>query len=533
MCYRPRHIVNRTNHFVVESDDYRVAVPCGCCEECQDALSADWFVRCYYEYQRSGSTHFYTLTYNKEHLPHFLGRPCFSGRDITLFEKRMRKAFRALGIEIRFFVTCEYGEEFRRPHYHVLFFLSCDFDQYQMYKIVERCWSEVVGRGKSQKLISRGFVYWSRVNKGKVIDSSGIQYVCKYVSKDMSYMSSYAPLFRRYCFVKAARLWREREQTDGWPHVDMEYSREMHRFMFRVHPFDVESKVYKEEYADVDPLGCLDRKQRLMMAIDFFSSFRRRAMNEMADKIPFHRQSLGLGVNCLDVVTDEMELLGKLPVLTKKGSVLFPMPRYVRRKLWYDVLPNDKDGKMTRFVLNDRGKDMKVKKYARELDKKVSEFDAYRRANLNVAHLKAVNALNLFYFSKVADLEFFLRENPRSSFDYVVFRDCYRGRVDPDFIVHEETGLFTDSYIKFFGGQAYKERFELCGNDIGNVVFDMERRRALEPFLYEKHVYFKPYELFMRVMDAVISVSKEQEVKERVKKEYERRAMRQRVLLFN
>lgn len=59
---------------------------------------------------------FITLTYSDENLPE---NGSLSSRDLQLFFKRLRKK---LPHRIRYFACGEYGERFKRPHYHAIIF---------------------------------------------------------------------------------------------------------------------------------------------------------------------------------------------------------------------------------------------------------------------------------------------------------------------------------------------------------------------------------------------------------------------------
>lgn len=90
-------------------------VPCGQCIGCRLDRARDWAVRCVHEAQMHEDNCFLTLTYEDEHLPPYEG---LSKRDLQLFFKRLRKR---LG-KLRYFACGEYGEQFGRPHYHVILF---------------------------------------------------------------------------------------------------------------------------------------------------------------------------------------------------------------------------------------------------------------------------------------------------------------------------------------------------------------------------------------------------------------------------
>lgn len=69
-----------------------------------------------------------TLTYDKEHLP---ANKSLVKRDLQLYMKKLRKRF---GKGIRFYACGEYGEQNKRPHYHVIIF-NFDFSDKKYYKM--------------------------------------------------------------------------------------------------------------------------------------------------------------------------------------------------------------------------------------------------------------------------------------------------------------------------------------------------------------------------------------------------------------
>lgn len=189
MCLQPRTILNRSHHFDETKPQYLV-VPCGRCDECRRKKQNEWFVRCFYEWHSNPHrTYFYTLTYNQEHLPKYLGVPHFSKRDIQLFIKRLRYELSGYGCKLRYMICSEFGELYHRPHYHALFYISEDIHPARFYKIVEKSWQN-------------GFVKYGD-NMGRVISTSGISYVTKYVTKDMSHVDLLFPklaakVYQRY-----------------------------------------------------------------------------------------------------------------------------------------------------------------------------------------------------------------------------------------------------------------------------------------------------------------------------------------------
>lgn len=93
--------------------DKPVDLPCGKCLGCLHDKARAWAIRCYHESTLHPHNCFATFTYDDEHLP-----PRLVKADLQQLFKRMR----ARGVKFRYFAAGEYGGQFGRPHYHVLFF---------------------------------------------------------------------------------------------------------------------------------------------------------------------------------------------------------------------------------------------------------------------------------------------------------------------------------------------------------------------------------------------------------------------------
>lgn len=109
--------------------DMPVEVPCGQCIGCRLERSRQWAMRCVHEAHMHEDNCFITLTFDDVHLPRDLS---LDVRHFQLFMKRFRAKF---GKGIRFYHCGEYGELFKRPHYHACIF-GFDFPDKVLYKIV-------------------------------------------------------------------------------------------------------------------------------------------------------------------------------------------------------------------------------------------------------------------------------------------------------------------------------------------------------------------------------------------------------------
>lgn len=105
-----------------------IQLPCGQCVGCRLERSRQWALRCQHEASLHEKNCFITLTYNDENLPL---DGSLDVRHFQLFMKRLREKFGE--DRIRFFHCGEYGERFKRPHYHAILF-GFDFDDKEYFK---------------------------------------------------------------------------------------------------------------------------------------------------------------------------------------------------------------------------------------------------------------------------------------------------------------------------------------------------------------------------------------------------------------
>lgn len=95
----------------------RSQVPCGHCDGCRRFKRDSWAIRCHHEAKYHRHNSFITLTYDDEHLPY---AGSLSRQHFDNFMKYLRMEIAPL--RVRFFAAGEYGETYKRPHYHLLLF---------------------------------------------------------------------------------------------------------------------------------------------------------------------------------------------------------------------------------------------------------------------------------------------------------------------------------------------------------------------------------------------------------------------------
>lgn len=175
-CFHPLKAFQLEDGKIVFSDpgDARrdLELPCGQCVGCRLERSRQWAVRIMHESQMHDTSLFVTLTYDDEHLESY----SLVYRDFQLFMKKLRKYFDGKGV--RFYMCGEYGDNFGRPHFHVVLF-GCFFDDREFFTELSSG-SKLYTSKALAKLWGKGFC-----SIGDVTFESAA-YVARYVMKKMT-----------------------------------------------------------------------------------------------------------------------------------------------------------------------------------------------------------------------------------------------------------------------------------------------------------------------------------------------------------
>lgn len=119
---------NAKKSFPADHPNYEeISLPCGQCLFCRIDYSRQWATRAVKEGSLYRDNCFVTLTYSPENLPPD-GKLDYKAP--SLFMGRLRQKF---GSGIRSFGCAEYGEDFGRPHYHLILF-NHDFHDKRPFK---------------------------------------------------------------------------------------------------------------------------------------------------------------------------------------------------------------------------------------------------------------------------------------------------------------------------------------------------------------------------------------------------------------
>lgn len=202
MCLSPVSIKNKSALYRPGIDKLSFTVPCNHCAECVSRNRSDMFVRMAYEHNRytsapiNGSVMFVTFTWNEFSIPkidtssvefeplrRYVGSESLNFPRIKClcFDKdKIRGLFKQLNnwamlpdwlqclipkynrsIPIKHFVVCELGDEYFRPHVHVLFFLPFKIDALSFRRVLEFCFAE----RRNKKTVDKDVLFYLEHSK--------------------------------------------------------------------------------------------------------------------------------------------------------------------------------------------------------------------------------------------------------------------------------------------------------------------------------------------------------------------------------
>lgn len=143
-------------------------VPCGKCVPCLQQRAREWGTRLTHEMKYHEKAMFVTLTYSEKNIPENYS---LKKRHLQLFIKRLRKR---LGKQkIKYYGCGEYGDRFKRPHYHLIIFGIGEET------VVRNNTKNVIG-GEVYDCWQLGYVHIGSVTEGSC------QYTTKYMEKQIS-----------------------------------------------------------------------------------------------------------------------------------------------------------------------------------------------------------------------------------------------------------------------------------------------------------------------------------------------------------
>lgn len=203
MCLKHKTIYTNQHHIAYANyDKYTITIPCNDCVECWQEKENEWKLRTYYEYldciRKGGYCIWDTLTYNEKNIPTFqkvekhipdkYNFTCFNFKEIQQFIAKLRDK---IGYDaMRYIIASEYGqtEEYiddkgrkrqgtKRPHYHLLLFITNGYDKIKASKEIKKTW----GKGKTYGIEDAGAEYFWE--KGIIDTKAKALKVAEYIGK--------------------------------------------------------------------------------------------------------------------------------------------------------------------------------------------------------------------------------------------------------------------------------------------------------------------------------------------------------------
>lgn len=172
-------------------DDYFQQIPCGKCLGCLNDYSATWTTRAMLEASLYKYNYFITLTYDDEHLPtkaiinpltgETRSVACLVKEDFSAFFKRLRTSQSDRGYPSPRFLACgEYGDMYKRCHFHFLGF-NLYIDDLQLFY-----WKGQNGFHFDYQVGDEAYYLSDRLSrlwgKGFILVTELTQYNCSYVA---------------------------------------------------------------------------------------------------------------------------------------------------------------------------------------------------------------------------------------------------------------------------------------------------------------------------------------------------------------
>ena len=458
MCYQQIAIKNNCRSYYPSKDVFQFSVPCGHCADCDTTRQQEWFVRCFFHWQyikeNGGQAYFYTLTFNDSHLPHYDGIPCFDLKLVQQFTKLLKvRLKRHLKVKCQYLITCEYGELFKRPHLHGAFFIDKSVFPVSFLKEIQDAWPH-------------GFVC-AGDNLGLIDSPSGLQYVTKYITKDSSFT-----------------------ELDG-------------KLVFRIS--EKYSELFNSKIAsgELIPTSTISTFNDLLMSHDdlapgdplklFYNEYKAACRRYTA----FNSHSTYLG-SCLIDMPKYLDKLKKSVLMPHgEGFKPIPMPRYIQRKIYYTRVPNDKDGKLTRFVLNDFGRDVNLHQLPDKIFKLSLDLQGFfRNCPITDFQFELASKFFLYDFEGAKNFRSFCRSVDVDFEKLAIYALVYRNRVvPPDF---DFSSAFVNylSYMRDILSRQDSCLLPPLSSYSGDEV------RLLSSHLFNNHPNFFIYENLMLIYDS-------------------------------
>lgn len=373
--------------FVSENMRTKVRVPSSKLYTSQLSIQRGYAIRASYEYKnciaQNGVAYFVTFTFNNNSLLtlgingvnyNFCNNTSFR---LFLVNYLYKKILRKFHCKFRYFCTGELGEGKgvrgvdNNPHFHVIFYLypidsnSVIPCESEFFDIIKEYWQ---GNHNNPNNYRYGIVGGSSSGESKLTSDNACLYVAKYSMKDFCYktrknlLSDYCLQMFQYFYDSIFSVTEViSDINSSLPDKSklkssqlITYKPYFHRHLYKLQIIDTPSVDKYLLYLFLTFINSPSFSSDLTENIDWLV---KTATDYLSNYLlPKVLLSQGLGLNALEDVEDWTS--PKLPYKTAKGIRFFPIPTYLYRKKFYDVIyyKVDDNGEMvsrSHYSIND------------------------------------------------------------------------------------------------------------------------------------------------------------------------------------
>lgn len=253
-------------------------LPCGKCIACRLEYARQTAIRCVHEASMYEENSFITLTYSDEHLKNNK----LNYRDFQLFVKKLRSYISESDYDenkkIGIFVSGEYGDKTKRPHWHAIIF---------NWRPSDCVYLRTTDRGDrifSSPLLDKLWSFNDPIQKPNEIGEVTIQsagYVARYATKKLSHGSDsshdYQPISKRSSKHAIGKKWLEKYWPDVFNHgyvelngIKMSIPRYYEKWFKKHHPerwkdyvTQTKTKIIREAVAKEEKITLAEKKANM------------------------------------------------------------------------------------------------------------------------------------------------------------------------------------------------------------------------------------------------------------------------------
>lgn len=260
---------------------------------------------------------------------------------------------------IKYFVVCEYGKNFHRPHYHCLIFLPFVIDSIKFKLLSEKCWSYKV-KGSDVPTYVSDFASSLSLNSEAVFSTLGTHYNDWRIYRDSLGRFHY---FHSHGFCSYSKDSPAEVQSVSNLEYVCKYVGKFDSFLKN----DDFRKLY--DYSKVFP------------SLDQISHLKKlsKCVRKIREFFPFTLSSQGLGsgllaqINLLDD-SEKLDYLVKNEVSIKGVNMTYKIPQYIINRIFYGYIDSPCEDTSIRYVTETGLESIKLR-YSKRIDELVNNFN--------------------------------------------------------------------------------------------------------------------------------------------------------------